>query len=90
MRSKEAKLWYDRICEKLNILPDATDALKQLQAVDVECLINRSSFAHSAFRPIWDDVTITSDPREVLRHSSLWDPCLEQIVMGVCRNEVNF
>lgn len=88
MRSKEAELWYDRICEELNISPNATDTLSQLEAVDVEDLIAKSSFAHSAFRPIWDDVTITSDPREVVQDSSLWDPCLEKIVMGVCRNEV--
>jgi hypothetical protein len=90
LRSQEAELWYDRVCEKLKIAPNAPDVLSQLREVHVEDLVTKSSFALSAFRPVWDNVTITLDPREVIRNSSLWDDSLEQLVMGVCRNEVRF
>jgi hypothetical protein len=88
LRSKEAELWYDRVCEKLQISPNASNVSSQLREVPVEDLVTKSSFALSAFRPIWDDITITFDPREVVRNSSLWDDSLEQLVIGVCRNEV--
>lgn len=81
-------MWHDRVCEKLQISPTAPNVSSRLRAIGVEDLVTKSSFALSAFRPIWDDVTLTFDPREVIRDSSLWDDALEQLVIGMCRNEV--
>jgi hypothetical protein len=90
LRSEEAELWFHRVCDRLGIPPDSSDVVHQLQDIDIDDLITRSSFALSAFRPIWDNITITFDPREVVRNCSLWDGSLRTLVKGVCKNEVRF
>lgn len=88
LRPREAESWFDRVCHELKISPDLTDVLVQLRQVSADNFVERTSFALSAFRPIWDNVTISFDPREIVRNVSFWDDSLEQIAMGVCKNEV--
>jgi hypothetical protein len=90
LRSEEAELWFHRVCDRLGIPPDSSDVVHHLQDIDIDDLITRSSFALSAFRPIWDNITITFDPREIVRNCSLWDGSLRTLVKGVCKNEVRF
>ena len=89
LRATDAEASYDAICTRNGICAGAVNAVAALRELPVETLIANSAFAHSAFRPIWDDVTITSDPRKAVQDPSLWDPVLEQIVFGRCGNEVS-
>jgi hypothetical protein len=87
--ASEAQTWFDAICEKSGIPPNTEDPVSALRKMSVGALVASSNFARNGFRPIWDDITITYDPRRVLDDPSLWDDVLEQIVFGHCENEVN-
>ena len=88
LRASEAQSWFDAVCQKFSVDPTSLEPVTQLRDVDVEELIAKTDFAKSSFRPIWDDVTITFDPREAVVKPSLWDEAPQQIVFGVCKNEV--
>jgi hypothetical protein len=86
----EAQSIFDAVCRNAGIETTAgssTGAVDALRALPVEDLIAISNGARSAYRPIWDDITISSDPRQVLHEPSLWDPQLEAVVFGHCENE---
>ena len=87
--ASEAQTWFNKICKKSDIPPNMADPVSALRSLPVETLVANSHFARNAFRPIWDDITITYDPRQVLSDDSLWDDRLEQIVFGHCENEVS-
>ena len=87
--ASEAQTWFDAICMQSGIPLDTTDPVSALRQLPVETLVSKSNFARDAFQPIWDDVTITNDPRRILSDPSLWDDKLEQIVFGHCENEVS-
>lgn len=88
LRSSQAQSWYNSICQKLHIDLSLNASVASLRSLPVEELISATSFAHSAFGPIWDEITITSDSRKVLFDPELWDEQLQEVVMGVCGNEV--
>ncbi|CAK7231488.1 hypothetical protein SCUCBS95973_007935 [Sporothrix curviconia] len=82
LRAQEAQQAYDDICEKLG-----AKSVEDLRKAPVEKLVEESWFASTTFRPIWDDITITSDPREAVFDSQRWNPSLKAMVLGTCRNE---
>ncbi|KAL1869687.1 hypothetical protein VTK73DRAFT_3061 [Phialemonium thermophilum] len=87
LRPSQAQSWFDAVCEKLHIDPRSDRSVAQLRDVATEKLIEESSFALSSFRPIWDDITITADAREVFSNPYVWDPSLKEVILGVCQNE---
>jgi len=89
MRAGEAQKWFDMICERNGIMPGAEGCVEQLRLVPIQELVTKSAFAESSFRPTWDDVTITEDPRKVIDDASLWDTALEGIIFGHCENEAS-
>ncbi|CAK7210608.1 hypothetical protein SBRCBS47491_000830 [Sporothrix bragantina] len=82
LRAHEAQKAYDEICDKLG-----ANSVEELRNVSVEKLVEETWFASTTFRPIWDDITITSDPREVAFDPERWNPSLKAMVLGTCQNE---
>ena len=81
-RAHEVQKSYDAICEKLG-----TRTVDELRNIPLERLIEETWFARTAFRPTWDDITITSDPREAAFDSQRWNSSLREVVLGLCKNE---
>lgn len=93
-RADEAQRSFDSICRKLGVEETPGGEIKgptvieQLRGVPVDKLVEETWFMSSAYRPTWDDITITADPREVTLQPHLWNPSLRSIIMGTCQNEV--
>ncbi|KAH8805133.1 Alpha/Beta hydrolase protein [Xylogone sp. PMI_703] len=85
--ASEAQTWFDSICDKCGVPRNTEETVSLLRQIPVESLILHTNFARSAFRPTWDDITITYDARSVLKDPSLWDDKLEEIIFGHCENE---
>lgn len=88
LRADEAQRAFDAICQKLGVTgTSSTDIVHQLRDIPVEQLVEDSWFMSLTFRPIWDDITITEDPREVAFDAARWNPSLQSMVLGTCQNE---
>ncbi|KUJ07785.1 alpha/beta-hydrolase [Mollisia scopiformis] len=83
---REAQKWFENICTRIGVT-DPCSSVAALRALDVDTLIEKTNFARISFRPILDGMTIPYDPRQVIFDYTLWDDCLEQIVIGHCENE---
>lgn len=89
LTSSEAQIWFDKICNQTGVAVNLGDPVTALRTLDVEDLIESTNFARIAFRPTFDGITISYDPRRAIFDSSLWDDRLEEIVIGHCENEVS-
>ncbi|KAL1895946.1 hypothetical protein Sste5346_005045 [Sporothrix stenoceras] len=88
LRADEAQRAFDAICQKLGVTgTSSTDIVHQLRDLPVDRLVEESWFMSTTFRPIWDDITITEDPREVAFDPTRWNPSLKSIILGTCHNE---
>lgn len=72
LRPAQAQSSFAAVCSAFDIDPNSEHVVAQLRKVDVYQLMDKTGFARAAMRPVWDDVTITSDPREVLENPGLW------------------
>lgn len=88
LRPAEAQSSFNAICHKFGIVSPEF-AVEQLRSVPVDKLVEETWFANSTFRPVWDDITIKTDPRQALFLPDLWDKALQSIVLGTCQNEVS-
>jgi carboxylesterase type B len=91
LREDQAQQSFDTLCRHLNIDPEYPngDAVSKLRDIPVEQLLSHGSSISHAFRPTWDDVTISSDPRQVVFKPELWDESLTEMIIGVCQSEVS-
>ncbi|KAH8819383.1 Alpha/Beta hydrolase protein [Xylogone sp. PMI_703] len=87
IRAQDAQKTFDNICIKNGILPVDKESVSLLRQIPVDQLISTSHCARNTFRPIWDGITITCDPRNVLNDPAMWDDDLEEIIFGQCENE---
>lgn len=88
LRADEAQRAFDAICQKLGVTGSSSARImEQLRDIPVERLVEDSWFMSTTYRPIWDDITITEDPREVAFDPQRWNPSLQSMVLGTCRNE---
>ncbi|OAA61816.1 Carboxylesterase, type B [Niveomyces insectorum RCEF 264] len=86
LRPAEAQSNFDAICRKLGV-PSSDVAVEELRNMTVDKLVEETWFVSSGYRPIWDDITITSDPRHAVFQPELWDESLQSVVLGTCQNE---
>lgn len=91
LRQDQAQQSFDTLCKQLNIDPEHPnrDAVSKLRDTSVEHLLSHGSSINYAFRPTWDDITISSDPRQVVFKPELWDESVTEMVIGVCQSEVS-
>lgn len=90
LREDQAQQSFDTLCRALNVdLHHPHEGpVSRLRAIPLELLLNQGSSISHAFRPTWDDITISSDPREVVFKPELWDESLTEMIIGVCQSEV--
>ncbi|CAK7199408.1 hypothetical protein SEUCBS139899_002088 [Sporothrix eucalyptigena] len=82
LRAEEAQQACDAICDKLG-----AKTAEDLRNFPVDQLVENTWFASTTFRPTWDDITITSDPREAAFDTTRWNPSLQAMILGTCQNE---
>ncbi|KAL2208321.1 alpha/beta-hydrolase [Sarocladium strictum] len=89
LREDQAQQSFDTLCRQLDIDPERpnADAVSKLRETPVEQLLRHGSSISHAFRPTWDDITIGSDPRQVVFKPELWNESLTEMIIGVCQSE---
>lgn len=90
LRTDQAQASFESLCRNVGIDTVGTDAqaVSRLRDVGVEELIEKAQSISHAFRPAWDDITISADPRDVVFKPELWDGSLTDVIIGVCQSEV--